>query len=98
MAGASEKGAPEAPPTDNRDADTEAQRSAPIIGYKRRRTKEIVIRGKRPIDINSNEIIDEESGDAPDKDIADHVSKPKRRKTTPREVGGIGRPLQGCSN
>lgn len=65
--------------------------SAALIGYKRRRSKAIVVRGKHPRDIDSNASLSGDADNAPDKSpVVDQPPNPKRQKTGANEL------MQSC--
>ena len=66
-------------------AHSSEQQNPTKIGYKRRRTKKIICRGKRPSDIASNASAQDD--DLEGKDVTqEEESKPKRRRTVKNEV------------
>ena len=63
------------------------QSRAPIIGYKRQRTKALIFRGKRPDDIISNESLAGDGENANEQGAGvDQPPNPKRQKTGGTEV------------
>ena len=63
------------------------QSSEPLVGYKRRRSKAIISRVKRPDDIVSNESLPGDAENASDKSGGvDQPPNPKRQKTGGNEV------------
>ena len=64
-----------------------SQSSEPLVGYKRRRSKAIISRGKRPDDIVSNESLPGDAENVSDKSGGvDKPPNPKRQKTGGNEV------------
>ncbi|XBI82065.1 hypothetical protein VPH35_090841 [Triticum aestivum] len=66
----------------NEEHQTQPESGAPVIGYKRQRTKAIIAQEKRPDDTISNESQDADVGNANVKGAdMDQPPKPKRQKT-----------------
>lgn len=65
---------------------SKGQSSTPLIGYKRRLSKQIVIRGQRPSDIDSNE--ETSAADLGEREVPDgNEPRPKHQRTGPEKQG-----------